>query len=117
VFTDGCSVVYADRTQVSGFVFTNNILPDNAWAVMGSIAAEGNGTLAMYYPGAAFVGNSIIRADASACPSRNFFLASASAGGFVSLSGGNYRLSDTSHYRTSATDGTAVGCNIDTLPK
>ena len=30
MFTDGTSVVYADGSSVSGFVFTNNIAPDNA---------------------------------------------------------------------------------------
>jgi hypothetical protein len=117
VFTDGTSVVYADVTTVSGFVFTNNILPDNAWAVMGSNAGEGNGTLALYYPGATFLGNVIIGANASTYPAGDFFPADASAVGFVNLSGGDYRLSSTSLYLHSATDGTAVGCNIDALPK
>ena len=49
VFTDGTSVVYADNPPVSGFVFTNNIIPDNAWAVMGGGAGPGNGTLAIYF--------------------------------------------------------------------
>jgi SAM-dependent methyltransferase len=33
--------------------------------------------------------------------------------GFVNLSGGDYRLSASSVYRNAATDGGAVGCNID----
>jgi hypothetical protein len=33
----------------------------------------------------------------------------------VNLAGGNYRLSGSSPYRGSATDGTDVGCNIDAL--
>ena len=35
--------------------------------------------------------------------------------GFVNLSAGDYRLSATSAYRTAASDGTAVGCDIDAL--
>jgi len=117
VFTDGTSVVYADGTTVAGFVFTNNILPDNAWAIMGGGAGEGNGTLALYYPGATFLGNVIIGANASSYPSGNFFPATASAVGFVNLSGGDYRLSSASPYLNKATDGTAVGVNVAALPK
>ena len=36
VFTDGTSVIYADVGAIAGFTFTNNIVPDNAWAIMGS---------------------------------------------------------------------------------
>jgi hypothetical protein len=117
VFTDGSSVVYADGTTVTGFVFTNNILPDNAWAVMGSGAAEGNSTLALYYPGDTFLRNVIIGGNSSSYPAGNFFPANASAVGFVNLGGGDYRLSSTSSYLNQATDGTAVGCNIAALPK
>jgi len=35
--------------------------------------------------------------------------------GFANLAGGNYRLSAASPFRNGATDGTDVGCNIDTL--
>lgn len=35
--------------------------------------------------------------------------------GFVGFTVGNYRLSSTSPYRAAASDGTAIGCNIDTL--
>src|SRR5262249_15256865 len=108
VFTDGTSVVYADGTTVSGFVFTNNILPDNAWAIMGSNAAEGNSTIGLFYPGATVLGNVIIGANSSSYPAGNFYPAAASAVGFVSLSAGDYRLSSASPYLKKATDGTAV---------
>ncbi|HEY7288071.1 MAG TPA: carbohydrate-binding protein [Vicinamibacterales bacterium] len=117
VFTDGSSVVYADGTTVSGFVFTNNILPDNAWAIMGSGAGEGSGTLTLYYPGATFRGNVIIGANSSSYPPGNFFPAALSAVGFANVSAADYRLSSASPYLKSATDGTAVGCNIAALPK
>ena len=52
IFTDGSSVVYADGAQVSGFVFTNNIFPDNIWGVMGAGVSEGSGTLSAFFPGA-----------------------------------------------------------------
>jgi Carbohydrate binding module (family 6) len=115
VFTDGSSVVYADVTTVPNFVFTNNILPDNAWAVMGGNTGEGNDTLDTYYPGATFRGNVIVGANAAVYPSGNFFPSTTGDVGFLDLLGENYRLSASSPYRTSATDGTAVGCNMDAL--
>ena len=116
VLTDGTSVVYADVTTVLGFVFTNNIIPDNAWAVMGTNASEGNATLALYYPDAIFAGNVVIGADASVYPPGNFFPATESEVGFVDPPGGDYRLSPSSPFLHSATDGGAVGCNMDWLP-
>src|SRR5580765_4422891 len=44
VFADGTSDVYADGPPSPGFVFTNNIMQNNVWAIMGSGASQGNGT-------------------------------------------------------------------------
>jgi hypothetical protein len=115
LFTDGSSAVYADVAPVSRFVFTNNIIPDNAWAIMGANASEGNGTLAMYYPGARVQGNVIVGASAALYPAANYFPAALSAVGFVDVGSGNYRLASTSPYKGGASDGTDVGCNFDLL--
>jgi hypothetical protein len=117
VLTDGSSVVYADVTTVDGFVFTNNIIPDNVWAIMGGNASEGSGTLATYYPGAVFIGNVIIAASAAVYPSGNFFPATAADVGFQSLAGDNYRLAGSSDYKARGTDGADIGCNVDKLPQ
>lgn len=114
VFTDGSSVLYADGPQVQGFVFTNNILPDNAWAVMGSASAEGNGTLANFFPGAHFQRNVIVGAQSWLYPSGNYYPATIGEVGFVDASG-NYRLSSSSPYRSTATDGGAIGADIDAV--
>src|SRR5207237_6877756 len=34
LFADGSSELYGDGTAVTGFAFTNNILQNNAWAIM-----------------------------------------------------------------------------------
>ena len=117
VFTDGSSVIYADVTQVHGFTFTNNIIPDNAWAVMGSGAAEGSGTLAQYFPNATFRRNVLVAGNASMYPTDNHFPATLSAVGFVDLSSGNYRLSSSSPYNNAGTDGTDIGCNLDAIAR
>ena len=111
VFTDGTSVVYADGAQVTGFVFTNNIIPDNSWAVMGAGAGEGTNTLNAFYPGATFQRNAIVGGQSNLYPGANYFPPSAGAVGFVDLNG-NYRLSTTSAYRNAATDGGAIGADI-----
>jgi hypothetical protein len=117
VFTDANSVVYADVTTVSNFVFTNNIIPDNLWAVMGGNASAGNGTLAMYYPGAVFSANVLVAGNALAYPFGNFFPPDVGVVGFVDRLNGNYRLSAISPYKVLGTDGLDIGCNIDALPR
>ena len=109
LFTDGTSVVFADNPPTSGFVFTNNIVPDNAWAIMGSNASPGLGTLAAYFPGATFRANVLIHGNPSLYPSGNYFPTSVSAVGFVNIGAGDYRLTASSPYAHAATDGGAIG--------
>ncbi|HEY1911253.1 MAG TPA: carbohydrate-binding protein [Vicinamibacterales bacterium] len=111
VFSDGASVLYADVTRVTGFTFTNNIVPDNAWAIMGSGASPGNGTIAIFYPSATFSRNVFIGGNSSTYPTGNFFPANVSAVGFVDAANGNYALTSGSPYKTGATDGTAIGAD------
>jgi Carbohydrate binding module (family 6) len=113
-FTDGTSFLYADSRTVSNFVFTNNIMPDNKWGIMGSGASPGNGTIAMYYPGSTFLKNVFIGSNPSTYPAGNFYPTTVAGVGFIDPTR-NYRLSSSSPYRQAATDGTAIGCNIDAL--
>lgn len=118
VFTDGPSVVYADVAPVPGFVFSNNIVPDNVWALMGSGAAAGNGSIAAYYPGAVVSRNVFIAGSAATYPADNYFPADAATVQFRNLAAGDYGLATSSPYAAGATDGTAVGVNqmrIDAL--
>jgi hypothetical protein len=110
VFTDGTSVVYADGAPVYGFTFTNNIIPDNSWAVMGAGSSEGNGTLNTFFPNGTFLRNVIIGGQTSLYPTGNYFPATVSGVGFIDATG-NYRLSSSSPHSASATDGTAIGVN------
>lgn len=114
VFTDGTSVVYADYPAVNGFTFTNNIIPDNAWAVMGAGSAEGTGTLHTFFPGATFQRNVVIAGQSALYPAITYFPASVSGVGFIDPNG-NYRLSSSSPYLSSASDGTAIGANIPAI--
>ena len=111
VFTDGTSVIYADTEAVLNLTLTNNVVPDNIWAIMGSGMAPGNSTLARYYPGAQIHRNVFIGGNAATYPVDNFYPASTAAVGFVDVAGGNYRLTTASPYVSAATDGAAVGAD------
>jgi hypothetical protein len=111
VIQDGVTAVYAYGPPVTGLTFTNNILPDYGWAIIGDNASPGNETIQTYFPGATILGNIIAGANPSTYPTGNFYPASLNAVGFVNLASGNYALSASSPYLHSATDGTAVGYN------
>src|SRR5262249_18449576 len=109
LFTDGTSVVFADDRPTTGFVFTNNVVPDNAWAIMGSNASPGNGTLAMYFPDAVVQANVFIQGNAGGYPAGNYFPANVYDVGFIDMFGGDFGLSVSSPYLWAATDGGPVG--------
>ena len=115
VFADGTSDVFVDGPASSGFVFTNNIMQNNAWAIAGNSTSPGNGAIAAFFPQSQFFDNVIAGADPATYPAGNFYPASLGVVGFIDLAGGNYRLSTSSPYVRSATDGTDVGANIDAI--
>jgi len=82
---------------------------------MGSGSSQGNGTIAAFFPNSQFFGNIIAGADPGWYPGGNFYPPDVAAVGFVDFAGGNYRLSTSSPYIRSATDGTDVGANIDAI--
>ena len=73
IHPNGACVVFADGNPVSGFTFTNNIVPDNSWAVMGTNASPGNGTISAFYPGSTFSRNVFIAGNSSTYPADNFY--------------------------------------------
>jgi len=115
VFTDGISVVFADVAPVAGFTFTNNIAPDNGWAVKGTGTAVGSATVAAYYPSCVFRRNVFTAGQASVYPADNFYPPTVDAVQFVDVASGDYRLLASSPYKSAATDGTAIGVNQDAL--
>ena len=115
VLNDGSSTVYAYGTAVQGFVFTNNIILDNRYGIMGDGATAGTDTIVRYFPNSVFLGNIIVGAPASSFPGGNYYPPTTDDVGFVDLAGGDYRLSETSPYRASGTDGGDIGCDIDAV--
>ena len=115
VFTDGSSAIVRRRPDGVGFVFTNNIIPDNAWAVMGTGAAEGTDTLNRFFPGATFQKNVIVSGNSSAYPAGNFFPAGVAAVGFADSADGDFALAPSSPFRNAGTDGADIGCIVTQL--
>jgi hypothetical protein len=115
VLQDGTSALYGYAASMPGFVFTNNIVPDHSWAIMGDSASPGNGAIAMYFPTGVFKNGIFAGSNPATYPLNNFYPTLYDAVGFVNLTGANYRLASTSPFHNAATDGTDVGCNIDAV--
>jgi hypothetical protein len=115
VMQDGWTALYADGHTAQSFVFTNNVIPDYQWAIMGGNAAPGNNTIAAYFPNSQFFDNVFIGSSPSSYPIGNYYPANMSGVGFVDVANGDYRLAPTSAYRSAATDGSDVGCNLDAI--
>ena len=111
---DGITTLFGEGESSSGFVFTNNVIVDNAYGIKGSGTATGTATLTHYFPGYHFVGNIVGGADARIYPSANHY-PKISDIGFMDAARGNYRLAPDSPFRGSSTDGTDPGCNFESL--
>jgi hypothetical protein len=107
-------VVVGDGEPTTGFVYRNNLTPNNEYGVSGS-NTSGNPAqaLATYFPGALFVKNVLIGGAAQKYPPGNFFPSTMAEVKFVDLAGGNYRLAGDSPYKAAGTDGKDVGALME----
>jgi hypothetical protein len=69
----GSGFLQADGRPVPGFVFTNNVVRNHTYGVMGSSRAPGNDSLNAFFPGATFTGNVIADGDSARYPPANHF--------------------------------------------
>ncbi len=115
MIADGATVLYGDGAPSIFFTFTNNIMQNNEWAIMGTDAAPGDGTISAFFPRSVFQDNLITGAAAASYPTGNFYPSLLSSVGFISLTSGNYRLSTNSAYVSGATDGKDIGADIDAI--
>jgi hypothetical protein len=104
--------VYVVGHQVTGFVFEDNLVNYGNYGLMGDGTAPGNSTITRWLPAAVIVGNVIVGKPSSASyPAGNYYASSWDAVAMDST----YRLLQTSPYIAAATDGTAVGADIDAI--
>jgi hypothetical protein len=115
IIEDGNSVIYGDTNPVQQFVVTNNIAPDNNWAIMGGGTAPGNATISTYFPNSIWLDGVWATSNPQWYPTGNYYPASLSAVGFVNLTAGDYHLAPTSIYKGAASDGKDVGADIDAI--
>jgi len=102
-------------TSSSNIAFTNNVT-QSGMGFAGQGTPTANSTLPVFDPGGYFLDNVVIGGVASQYPSSNYFPANLSAVGFVDATNGNYQLQPTSPYASVATDGSAIGVNVQKLP-
>jgi hypothetical protein len=111
----GAFVIADNNERFTNFVFTNNIATKGLYGVKGDALGEGLSTLTNLFPGYVFSRIALIGASASIYPPDNFFPTSVSAVQFVDPANGNFRLAASSPYVNAATDGSALGANMDVL--
>jgi len=125
---ESVTVLSADGTPSTNFIYQNNINPHGTYGVIGSNYGVGLPSLAYYFPGYVFRNNvleNILASGATAAnyPAGNFFPATWSPVMFVNQLGGDYRLcrgvgdplascSGTSPYINAGNDGKDVGADI-----
>lgn len=112
------SLVTADTKQnkTSSFVFTNNLSTPTDWGFFGSGSGEGTAALNANFTGWTFSKNAIVGARAAGYPAGNFFPATVAAVEFMNYPSGDYQLAATSAYKAAATDGTAIGAEMSSVP-
>jgi hypothetical protein len=109
------TVVFDGTPPNDLFRFTNNIAGPTTYGIFGSGEGEGTAALEAYTTGAVVEANVLVGEDEASYPAGNFFPAAVSDVGFVDEGADDYRLAPTSPYASAATDGTAVGADIDAL--
>jgi hypothetical protein len=106
----------------SGFVFKDNIVANYQYGMQCTIQPN---TLSACWPGIVMTGNVIIdtrwdKGDgplSNRYPRGNYYVSSLKEIGFVDADNGDYRLSPSSRFRGTASDGQDPGCNISELMK
>jgi len=98
-----------------GFVYTNNITPNNRYGVIASGRGSGLDALAADFPGALFQRNILIHAKCAIYPAENYCPGTIGEVGFVDYAGQDYHLASDSPFRGAGTLGSDVGADIDAI--
>jgi hypothetical protein len=112
------NVIMAEGDVHPRFVFSNNIVFQNQYGIIGTDTSPGLPTLSRYFPNANIAGNIFIGADKSSYPPNNFFPPKLSDVGFAQQGEDSpLRLGATSSYRGAGTDGANVGVDVTALQR
>jgi hypothetical protein len=97
----GGIVFGGDHASHAGFVFQNNVMPDNHAGIVGSDTAVGKPAIERYFPDAVIRRNAFVGANAADYPLDNFFPSSIEA---------------VKRYAGQATDGRDPGADVRSIP-
>jgi hypothetical protein len=111
------NVIMAEGVVHPRFVFSNNIVQQNQYGIIGTGAGPGLPTLSTFFPGSVVSKNVIVGGDKAAYPPKNFFPAKLTDVGFAQAVHVSPRLGPSSPYRHAATDGTDVGVDVEALER
>jgi hypothetical protein len=104
------------RFEIERFAFRDNALRHNQFAVKGEGVNNGMPTIAKFLPGAVFERNVLAGGPAGQFPPGNYFPSVAEfEAQFVDMSGGNFAFVAGSALRTAASDGGALGADLQML--
>lgn len=109
------NAIMAEGVPHARFVFSNNIVQQNQYGIVGTGTGPGHATLSTFFPGAVVTGNVIVGGAKSSYPPKNFFPRTLADVGFAPDTPASMRLSAQSRYRGAATDGTDIGVDVDAL--
>lgn len=109
------NIITAYGMPSPNFVFTNNLILNNQYGVIGDEVGVGKPALNRYFPDALFRGNIIIGGQSRNYPIGNFFPGSVAEVGFTDTANGIYRLAKNSQFKGAALDKTDIGCDYDVL--
>ena len=110
------AAVYFGGGGNSRLVMHSNILHHGALGVKGDATGAGTASLQRFAPGYLFTNNAIANGGTpTSYPANNYFPATLGNLGFISLSGGDYRLATSSTYLSKGYDGRDIGADINTV--
>jgi hypothetical protein len=96
--------------------FTNNLTRHNQYGILGDSAGFGKSAIAAYLNREQIRRNVLAGGNPSRYPADNFFPSvDELMAEFVDSAGGDYRLRPDSRYSQAATDGTALGANVEVI--
>ena len=110
------NVIVAEGDPHARFVFSNNIVQQNQYGIVGTGTGTGLQTLSKYFPGAQVKGNVFVGGSAAVYPPNNFFPATLKDVGLAQRMRGWPRLSAVSRFRGAATDGSDIGAALEATP-
>lgn len=103
-----------DRDEIYGFKFTNNLARHGKYGIFGAGSSPGMATIQTYLPGSVITRNLISEGVSSRYPAGNFFLPVFDTQ-FVNVAAGDFRLIDSSPFKSQAIDGTDLGVDMAKL--